>query len=544
MDREENLSRVVGWLLHDAGYKKDIPDSLEEKQRMMRALMNIREPRPVSDDFLTMQDAELQCQLEEKGVVEIAGEGILLWQGDITRLKVDAIVNAANAQMLGCFAPLHACIDNCIHSSAGIQLRQECNELMQGRLLDTGDAKITCAYNLPASYVIHTVGPICQLPAIPGRAFVPPVEQQEQLAACYRNCLLRVEEKHLQSIAFCCISTGVFHFPNELAARIAVGTVRKYLDTHPESSVKTVVFNVFTEKDLLIYQRALGMFHHSPSTFHLQSLIDESDAVLIGAGAGLTAAAGIDYAGADFKREFADFIKRYGFTDLYTSSFHPFESEEERWAYWSKHVMFARFLPPALPLYQALLRRVKGKDCFVITTNVDGQFVKAGFDPSQIFEVQGDYAYIQSSYGTDQKRFFAEDLIRQMCREQRDCRIPSSLVPHYLKGEVVLGKTEGEPMDINVHKDAAFVQDEQWQCQADRYYDFVNRHRDSRLLLLELGVGFNTPSIIRFPFERMAQQFPQTTLVRFNRDYPQPGLEGLERFYAFRNMDLIMDTSQ
>ena len=217
------------------------------------------DPTAIAEDFLTMQDAELQMQREDKGVVGLENvaaanyslftfhSSLLLWQGDITRLKVDAIVNAANAQALGCWAPLHNCIDNCIHSAAGIQLRKECADKMQGRLLATGDAFITQGYNLPARHVIHTVGPI-----IPDG--IPTKEQEEQLAQCYRSCLDLAEQNGLESIAFCCISTGVFHFPNELAARIAIETVKSY----PRHSLKTIVFNVFLDKDRNIYQQLLG----------------------------------------------------------------------------------------------------------------------------------------------------------------------------------------------------------------------------------------------------------------------------------------------
>ena len=275
MDRLENLKNIIMYLMADEHVSHQIPSTLEERQRMMRALMNVWsnesiqaclegrvatnedevnvwEPRPIAEDFLMKQDAELQMQREDKGVVEISDittqtSDILLWQGDITRLKVDAIVNAANAQALGCWAPLHNCIDNCIHSAAGIQLRKECADKMQGRLLATGDAFITQGYNLPARYVIHTVGPI-----IPDG--VPTKEQEEQLAQCYRSCLDLAEEDGLESIAFCCISTGVFHFPNELAARIAIETVKSY----PRHALKTIVFNVFLDKDRDIYQQLLG----------------------------------------------------------------------------------------------------------------------------------------------------------------------------------------------------------------------------------------------------------------------------------------------
>ncbi len=258
MDRLENLKNIIRYLMADVHVSHRIPATIEECQRMMRALMNVWETKEISADYLTMQDAELQSQVKDKGIVNIEDvtaansslftfhSSLLLWQGDITRLKVDAIVNAANAQGLGCWAPLHNCIDNCIHSAAGIQLRKECNDQLQGRLLKTGEPMITKGYNLPAKHVIHTVGPIIE-------TGVPTKEQEEQLAQCYRSCLDLAEQAGLESIAFCCISTGVFHFPNERAAEIAIETVKRY----PRQSVKTVVFNVFLDKDYDIYQRLL-----------------------------------------------------------------------------------------------------------------------------------------------------------------------------------------------------------------------------------------------------------------------------------------------
>ena len=256
-DRKQNLDFILRWLMEDGGESFEIPTSIHEKQKLMRALMNIRPPKPVSVEFLRAQDVELQAQNKEKGVVKMSDiqnadrDVLLLWQGDITRLQADAVVNAANAQMLGCFSPLHACIDNCIHSAAGVQLREECEAIMQGGLLPTSEAVITQGYNLPAKHVIHTVGPI-----IPNG--IPTSEQQIQLADCYRHCLELAEEHLLQSIAFCCISTGVFRFPNGLAAEIAVRTVRKYLAEHPQTSVRTIIFNVFLDRDLHIYKSLLS----------------------------------------------------------------------------------------------------------------------------------------------------------------------------------------------------------------------------------------------------------------------------------------------
>ena len=253
VNRTENLDYILQQLMADNGQQYAIPASLSDKQRMMRALMNIRQPIPASETFLEAQNQELQLQAEDKGVVKLDREGLLLWQGDITRLKVDAIVNAANSQMLGCWAPLHNCIDNCIHSAAGVQLRQECYEQMkaQGHDEQTGSAKITLGYNLPAKHVIHTVGPIIS------QGLLPTKEQEEQLASCYQSCLDIAEANHLRSIAFCCISTGVFNFPNKRAAEIALATVKEWLATHQSSSINQVIFNVFLDKDYDIYKRLL-----------------------------------------------------------------------------------------------------------------------------------------------------------------------------------------------------------------------------------------------------------------------------------------------
>ena len=202
MDR---LGFLIQYLLDESpDYSEmEIPSDLQGKRDLFRALRNVRWPKPISEEFLRLQDEELQVQLQEKGIVELPNMPIQIWQGDITRLKVDAIVNAANSQMLGCFHPLHKCIDNAIHSAAGVQLREECYQLMlqQGHEESTGQAKTTKAYNLPCKYVIHTVGPI-----IPNG--IPTEFQKEQLASCYRSIMACAEENHLESLAFCCISTA------------------------------------------------------------------------------------------------------------------------------------------------------------------------------------------------------------------------------------------------------------------------------------------------------------------------------------------------
>ena len=227
-----------------------IPDDLKPQRQLLRALMNVRPPLPLNENFLKLQDEILTAEKLERGVVTLAdipncAENIKLWQGDITRLEVDAIVNAANSALLGCFVPLHNCIDNAIHSAAGLQLRDACNKISNGNE-PTGAAKITPAFNLPCKFVIHTVGPI-----IYGEK--PTAAEENLLASCYESCLELAVEKNLRSIAFCCISTGEFHFPNKRAAEIAVATVKKFL----AQNNLCVVFNVFKDIDAEIYREIL-----------------------------------------------------------------------------------------------------------------------------------------------------------------------------------------------------------------------------------------------------------------------------------------------
>ena len=228
-----------------------IPDDLDSQRKLLRALMNVRPPMPLDENFLELQDKILSEEVLERGIVDIKNipdieKNIKLWQGDITRLKVDAIVNAANSAMLGCFIPLHNCIDNAIHSAAGLQLREACNKISTGNE-PTGSAKITPAYNLPSKFVIHTVGPIIPINRKPNQA------EKILLASCYKSCLKIAVENNLNSIAFCCISTGEFHFDNQMAAEIAVDTVRKFL----RENNFTVIFNVFKDLDLEIYKNIL-----------------------------------------------------------------------------------------------------------------------------------------------------------------------------------------------------------------------------------------------------------------------------------------------
>lgn len=266
MTRDEKVTRLIQLLKEEnPGYAViEIPDGPEERRRLLRSLMNVRWPGEASTEYLGLQDELLQEEAREKGIVQPEeipavwetfpeaelrnGDRIALWQGDITRLAADAIVNAANSQLLGCFVPCHGCIDNAIHSAAGIQLRNECARIMEeeGREEKTGQARITAGYNLPARHVIHTVGPVV------GQQVTD--RQKEELRSCYQSCLKLADQEGLSTIAFCCISTGEFHFPNKLAAQIALDTIDRCLS---RMRLSKVIINVFKDEDLHIYQKLI-----------------------------------------------------------------------------------------------------------------------------------------------------------------------------------------------------------------------------------------------------------------------------------------------
>lgn len=257
MTQEERLDFLISYLKDEKTEYGNIhvPEDTQEKRLLLRSLMNVRMPEPVSGEFIKIQNEYLKNRILEKGITKIADltpvqPSIYLWQGDITTLEADAIVNAANSKMLGCFCPCHGCIDNAIHTFSGVQLRAKCAEIMkkQGHDEKTGDAKITPAYNLPCRYVLHTVGPVVY-------GAVTKTDR-EQLSDCYLNCLELAADNDLRSVAFCCISTGEFHFPNELAAEIAIRTVMDWQRKNPDRI--EVIFNVFKDSDYEIYKNMLG----------------------------------------------------------------------------------------------------------------------------------------------------------------------------------------------------------------------------------------------------------------------------------------------
>ncbi len=256
-----------------------------------------------------------------------------------------------------------------------------------------------------------------------------------------------------------------------------------------------------------------------------KSAINQADFILLGGGAGLSAAAGIKYSGPRFTENFGPFIKKYGLTDMYSAGFYPFKTEEERWAYWSKHISINRYEPDATPLYKDLFKLVRDRDYFVITTNVESQFMKAGFSPDKLFEVQGNYGELQCTKGCHQKSYPNESIIKEMVNKTVDCKIQSDLVP---KCPVCGGK-----MDPHLRINQYFVQDENWYEMNQAYNEFLQKTKGKKIIYMELGIGFNTPGIVRYPFERMTYENDHATLIRLNKDNPDGIEENKDKTIAF-----------
>jgi len=526
--------KYSGFLAVSGNSDEDISNDKDGQKRLLRSLMNIRMPHEADAEFIKIQDEYLRQANEEKGVVtlndidEVSGD-IYVWKGDITRLKAGAIVNAANSGMTGCYQPCHNCIDNCIHTYAGVQLRYECAKIMrkQGYEEPTGQAKITPAYNLPCDYVIHTVGPIVQ-GILSGK-------HKKQLESCYRSCLEIADKNNVDSIAFCCISTGVFMFPNDKAAEIAVKTVKSYKE-ETGSRIK-VIFNVFKDEDEEIYMKLLkkskrkitfesflcGMpakdYVYQNEDYDTQikkaaKLLNDADYVLIGAGAGLSTAAGAKYGGRFFEENFSEFQEKYGkgryMQDMYSAGFYPYPDEESYWGYWSKQAMLGGIELDVTPLHKTLLNALDDKKIFVLSTNADAQFVKAGLSEDKIFCTQGDYFHIQCQRGCHNKIYNAVKMFKQMNQARKDCKVPSYMVP---KCPVC-----GGAMDMNLRKDSFFVQDEEWYKAEQRFSDFLAEAIDKKLVLFEFGVGFNTPMIIKYPFHNLTKLNKSVNYICINLD--------------------------
>lgn len=267
------------------------------------------------------------------------------------------------------------------------------------------------------------------------------------------------------------------------------------------------------------------MEEYNSRILQAKQAIKQADYIIIGAGSGLSTAAGLEYSGEKFEKDFKEFIDKYHFDNLYSASFYDFRTQEEKWAFFAKMIKLNRYNEKPLELYQELYKIVKNKEYFVLSTNVDGQFYNSGFDKDKIFEVQGDYSYLQCENACHNKLYNNKELVEKWIQNTNNCKIPSNLV---MKCPVCGGN-----MDMNLRKDANFIQDDNWYKESKRYEEFLDKIKNKNVVLLEIGVGFNTPGIIRFPFEQMTVNNEQITLIRINKDFPLPMLEIRSKTISF-----------
>ena len=546
------------------------PLPLSEKRRLMQMLLTVRQASQpqIPTKYAAAIDAILQTERAWRGVetapksiVAIPDPRLVLWLGDITTLGVDCIVNAANESLAGCFRPQHPCIDNAIHSAAGPSLRDDCALLLEltadatNAGEPTGTAKATRAYNLPSRFVLHTVGPI-----VAGRGTGPTAEDERQLASCYTACLdLAVTLPNVHSIAFCSISTGMFGYPAEPAAAVAVRTVRAWLAAHPTSPLNRIVFDVFQASDVKHYTEALRASFEADPTVPASAIaepshalvatsaasesllgavplalvassmtariaqarnwLDQADCILIAAGAGLSAAAGLDYTDqALFARLFPAMAKR-GFKCMYDFIGYKNWTPALQWGYLLAQVNLARFEWPQHAVYKQLHGLVAGakpRDHFVLTSNADGMFERNGFEPARIYTAQGDYSRMQclrpcrptSVWPIKPAIDRALPLIDPATQEITDpAAIP--VCPNC-----------GGPVMMNVRGGDWFLEQPHLPQRA-QFVRWLERASQRRLVVLEVGAGFNTPSVVRWPCEEAVSMSPRARLIRVNRDHPE-----------------------
>ncbi|KAH8891927.1 A1pp-domain-containing protein [Thozetella sp. PMI_491] len=549
-----DIERAVAFLLdetinsnpdehHHHGQHQRIRNHLEHLEtgtqiQLLRELLCVRQPDPpLPEELLEGIDLVLQQQRGHRLLTDAASlaptatiprEGkhdirLFLWQGDITTLSnVTAITNAANSQMLGCFQPSHRCIDNVIHSWAGPRLREECSKHMdsRGQDLEVGVAILTRGYCLPAPFVIHTVGPQLR------RGASPTETDREQLASCYASVLetaasITLSGGERKAVALCGISTGLFAFPAREAAGIAVKAVSDWFRSHPDSSLTDVIFNTFTDADQTLYEELLSA---PPKPWILQAStnpiapvlqcdalaqvrqwLESADYVLVSAGAGLSAATGLDYTSTSLFSEHFPAFRKYGLTTLYSVfGFSSWPSEQDRWGYYFTHLKMVRDWPLS-PLYQRLIQWLGkfGPNAFVQTSNADGFFLKHGWPEENLFTPQGRYSVFQC-----------------MANCRPDATFPSAPfleagLPHLHPvtqrledpEKVPLCRFCGGKMFICVRA-ASWFNETPFVDGQKRWKEFRRRAlaEGKNVVILELGVGVSTPGVLRWPNERLVSQ--------------------------------------
>jgi O-acetyl-ADP-ribose deacetylase (regulator of RNase III)/NAD-dependent SIR2 family protein deacetylase len=523
-----SLEPILRWLLQDAGLTEEETRAADTR-RLITRILTSRSARPIPPDPQRLLDELLATEAARRASVGIdgvlaapgdgmtvAGTDVKVWRGDITTLRVDAIVNAANADLLGCFKPFHACIDNAIHSAAGPRLREDCRRIMerQGHKEPTGVAKITRAYYLPCRFVLHTVGPI-----VPDHR--PTADDEAALVSCYQACLDLAAATGVKSLAFCSISTGVFGYPKADAAKVATRVVREWLERHPRV-LELIVFDVFSRDDEEAYRQAFGTRGSNapgsaPFDRDVQDIrrwIDEADRVLIGAGAGLSADAGVDYTDeVEFAAKYPALVKR-GLRAAYQMIGNSELPPEVFWGYWLLHVHDVRFGDGRRRVYERLFELVGEKDVFVLTSNVDALFARNGFDASRVCSIQGDFAFLQCLTPCSSQLWPSEPVLERLLPEID----PDTQALRDASQSPTCPKCGGQVF-FNVRGGGWFVE-EPWRRQFGKLREWLPSAPNDRLLVLDIGSGFNTPGVVRWPMERVAEAIATSRFVRINRNEP------------------------
>lgn len=529
-DRPILLERLSRWLLDDAGLPDEaVPSGGQARRDLITRLLTVRPARPIPGNVQRTLDELYGGDLLDRQVVSVqdvvagadaappvAGTQLKLWRGDITTLAVDAIVNAANADLLGCFRPTHACIDNAIHTAAGPRLREDCRRIVerQGHKETTGTAKITRAYYLPSRFVLHTVGPI-----VPNGRVTR--QHEESLASCYEACLDLAAAARLKSLAFCAVATGVFGYPKAEAAELATRTVRSWLERHP-NVLELVIFDVFSAEDEVAYRHALQAGNTSTRTSRpigedvrqIRQWIDSADRILIGAGGGLSADAGVDYTDeVHFATRFPALVKR-GLRAAYEMIGYAGLPPQTFWGYWLLHVNDVRFGDGRRRVYERLFELVRQKDWFVLTSNVDALFARNGFDPARVCSIQGDFAFLQCLTPCSNRLWPSAPILERL--------LPEIDPDTQALRDPVLAPTCpqcGGAVFFNVRGGEWFVE-EPWRQKFGELREWLTSASNDRLLVLDIGSGFNTPGVVRWPLERTAQAIETSRFVRINRNEP------------------------
>jgi O-acetyl-ADP-ribose deacetylase (regulator of RNase III)/NAD-dependent SIR2 family protein deacetylase len=537
-------TEIVDLLFSRISDTKQKLSTLAKRRIIGDAFISSFEPNSVlwSEKMLENMDKLQEFESKRDEIVKVADIPVIfgnmrVWRGDITKIGVDAIVNAANSAMLGCLQPKHMCIDNVIHRKAGPRLRLDClNEMnRQGKFSwEDGECLITRGFHLPCKYVIHSVGPqITRSDKSKGKfdiANPSPTEQQiEALQNCYRNCLQIAAENGIKSVGFCCVSTGLFGFPKNLASKIAIKTCLEW--TKESKYDLDIIFNVFTsadeafysinmheilEKEKKTYSVMNKLAFASPENEYsrVMDLFQSSEMVLIAAGAGFSAAEGLDYNSEELFQYLFPAMHDKGFRCMYEFIGYRKWSPALQWGYLLSSVNQARFnWKKPNGIYSQLKEILKSKDHFILTSNADGMFEQNGFDIDRLYTIQGDYSHLQCLAPCSNQTWPIKPII--------DAVLPSiSLKSQEITSPELIPKCIncGGPVMMNVRGGDWFI-DDKFNSQRDSYLKWLERSVDKRLLIIELGVGYNTPSVIRWPMERIALSNRQSHLVRVNIDH-------------------------